>query len=147
MTILEQALAIREAMNQAGLLLTESQAASLAYLYKEWTPYEQNGDGAQEYKKYNLGCRCRYNKRVYECRQEHLSQPLYSPDLTPALWKLLDIEHKGSINDPIIYVVGMEIFSGKYYIEDGQLYLCIRNSETPLYHELSNLIGLYVEKV
>ena len=142
MTILEQARLIRECMDQAGALLTQAQAASVVYLYQEWAP----NDGA-EYKMYRIGDRCRYQEKVYECRQEHSSQPMYSPDLVPALWKVLELEHSGNMEDPIPYSVGMEVFSGKYYVENEILYLCIRDSGSPLYHSLADLIGLYVEKV
>lgn len=144
MTVLEQAQKIREAMDYAGVLLTEKQAAQVAFLYQEWTPHE---DDKVTFKNYPQGSRCRYQGRVYECRQEHQSQPLYSPDLVPALWKVLEVEHNGTVEDPIPYVTGMEIFSGKYYTENNVLYLCIRDSGTPLYHNLANLIGLYVEVV
>lgn len=39
----------------------------------------------------------------------------------------------------------MEIFNGKYYIQNDVVYKCIRNSETTLNHDLNTLIGLYVE--
>lgn len=41
----------------------------------------------------------------------------------------------------------MEIFSGKYYTEGGVLYLCTRDSGQALSHDLSALVGLYVEVV
>jgi hypothetical protein len=39
----------------------------------------------------------------------------------------------------------MEIFNGKYYIQNDIKYLCNRDSGTALSHDLSALIGLYVE--
>ena len=144
MTILEQAKIIRQAMDQAGALLTEPQAATVAFLYKNWSPYLEDGVTYTEYK---IGNRCRFEEKVYECRQTHQSQPLYSPNLTPALWKVLELEHTGTIDDPIPYSIGMEIFLDKYYIEDNILYLCIRDSGTPLYHNLANLVDLYVQIV
>lgn len=41
----------------------------------------------------------------------------------------------------------MEIFNGKYYTQDGVLYLCTRDSGQALTHNLSELVGLYVEVV
>ena len=38
----------------------------------------------------------------------------------------------------------MTIYSGKYYTEDGVLYLCIRDSGQPLYSALKDLVGNYV---
>jgi hypothetical protein len=41
----------------------------------------------------------------------------------------------------------MEIFKGKYYIQNDVVYLCTRDSGQPLYHDLSALVGSYVEVV
>jgi hypothetical protein len=41
----------------------------------------------------------------------------------------------------------MEYFAGKYYIENGTLYLCTRDSGIPLYYLPSALIGHYFEVV
>ena len=66
---------------------------------------------------------------------------------TASLWKVVDEEHKGTIDDPIIYIPPMEIFKDKYYIQNGIKYKCTRNSEQPLTHDLSALVGLYVETI
>lgn len=58
---------------------------------------------------------------------------------------VIEVEHEGTEADPIPYAVPMEIFAGKYYTEDNQLYLCTRDSGTALSHPLSTLVGLYVE--
>lgn len=36
---------------------------------------------------------------------------------TASLWKVVDEEHAGTIEDPIIYIPPMEIFKDKYYIQ------------------------------
>ena len=36
---------------------------------------------------------------------------------------------------------------GKYYSQDGKVYLCTRDSGIPLTHALSELVGLYVEEI
>jgi len=41
----------------------------------------------------------------------------------------------------------MEIFNGKYYTQDEVLYRCMRDSGQALTHNLSELVGLYVEVV
>jgi hypothetical protein len=38
----------------------------------------------------------------------------------------------------------MEIFNGKYYIENDVIYLCNRDSGTALYNNLIDLINIYV---
>lgn len=47
----------------------------------------------------------------------------------------------------IVYIPPMEIFKDKYYIQNGIKYKCTRNSEQPLTHDLSALVGLYVETI
>ena len=50
----------------------------------------------------------------------------------------------GTKENPIPYVIGnTPMENGKYYIEEGVVYLCNR-SEAVLHHPLSALIGLYV---
>lgn len=57
------------------------------------------------------------------------------------------VSEEGTRENPIAYSTGMEIFSGKYYIQNDVVYLCNRDSGTPLYHDLANLVGSYVEVV
>lgn len=52
-----------------------------------------------------------------------------------------------TLNSTTNYIPPMEIFKGKYYIQDDVIYECIRNSEKPLNNNLCDLIGLYVYKV
>lgn len=85
---------------------------------------------------------------LWECIKEHTTQDNWKPSMaTASLWKTVDEDHKGTIDDPIVYIPPMEIFKDKYYIQNGVIYKCTRNSEQPLTHDLSALVGLYVEKV
>ena len=67
--------------------------------------------------------------------------------LPAALYEVIDREHPGTLVDPIPYTPPMEIFSGKYYKQNGVLYLCTRDSGQPLAHNLEDLVGTYVETV
>lgn len=71
-----------------------------------------------------------------------ISIDIYKTDI---LNEVIEVEHEGTETDPIPYTPPMEIFEGKYYVEDNQLYLCTRYSGTALSHPLSALVGLYVE--
>ena len=94
------------------------------------------------------GERYRVEDVLWECVKDHLTQENWKPSMaTASLWKVVDEEHKGTIDDPIVYIPPMEIFKDKYYIQNGIKYKCTRNSEQPLTHDLSALVGLYVEKV
>lgn len=88
---------------------------------------------------------CVYNDKVWRSRQEHTVLEVYPPSMdTASLYEVIEIIPTGEKDDPIPYTPPMEIFDGKYYSENGILYLCIRNSDTALTHELSSLVGLYV---
>ena len=63
---------------------------------------------------------------------------------TAALYEAIEVEASGTADDPIAYVPPMEIYNGKYYTQNGVLYLCTRDSGTALSHDLSALVGLYV---
>lgn len=66
---------------------------------------------------------------------------------TAALYEVIEVEPAGTQDDPIPYTPPMEIFNGKYYTQGGVLYKCTRDSGQALSHNLSDLIGLYVELV
>lgn len=88
-----------------------------------------------------------YNDTLYRVRQD-ISAVLADqyPSLdTAALFEAIEVEATGTADDPIAYVPPMEIFSGKYYTQGGVKYLCTRDSGTALSHDLSALVGLYVQ--
>ena len=64
---------------------------------------------------------------------------------TAALYEVIEVEPAGTQDDPIQYTPPMEIFNGKYYTQGGVLYKCTRDSGQALTHDLSDLVGLYVE--
>lgn len=103
---------------------------------------------------YKVDDRRQYNGRLYKCQQAHTSQANWTPDITNALWVALDVEHEGSIEDPIPAVAGMEYIYGKYYYdsENGKSYLCSRvgaaDGETIILQYLPHeLVGQYFDEV
>lgn len=89
----------------------------------------------------------RYLNVLYKVIQEHTSQADWTPNVTASLYTVIDLEHTGTLEDPIPFTIGMEVYSGNYYTYDDVLYLCIRDSGTALYHEPSALLGNYFELV
>lgn len=84
---------------------------------------------------------------LWEALKDHKTQENWKPSLeTASLWKRVDEEHAGTKDDPIPYAPPMEIFKDKYYTQSKVLYKCIRDSGQPLSHNLSDLVGNYVEK-
>ena len=118
--------------------LSPSEALQVKDRYPEW----KTGINVK------TGERYRVDDILWECIQGHTTQDNWKPSMaTASLWKTVDEDHKGTIDDPIVYIPPMEIFKDKYYIQNGIKYKCTRNSEQPLTHDLSALVGLYVEKV
>lgn len=96
---------------------------------------------------YTAGYKVQDNGRLWRCLQAHTSQAGWEPENVPALWEELCETHDGSRYDPIPYHGNMALENGKYYIQDGVTYLCSRDTGSPVYHPLSELVGIYVEEV
>ena len=99
-----------------------------------------------------VGQRYQYGGRLYKVGQAHTTQADWQPDVTPALWTVIDVTHAGSLADPIPAVSGMEYTKGLYYSEDGSLYLMNRQGmsdgeKVTLYYLPSQLVGQYFEIV
>lgn len=86
---------------------------------------------------------------LYKTIQPELTiQAHYPPgEGTESLYTRIDETHDGSKYDPIPYEGNMALENGKYYVQDGVTYLCNRDTGNPVYHALSELVGLYVEKI
>ena len=96
--------------------------------------------------------RYQYNGRLYKVIQAHTTQADWTPDATPALWTVIDVEHAGTIEDPIPAVAGIEYEYGKHYIDNDVIYICQRTGESvggkiTLYYLPSQLVGQYFEVV
>lgn len=117
--------------------LSPSEALQVKDRYHEW----ETGINVK------TGERYRVEDVLWECIKEHTTQDNWKPSMaTASLWKVVDEEHKGTKDDPIPYEPPMEIFKDKYYTQSKVLYKCIRDSGQPLSHNLSDLVGNYVEK-
>lgn len=90
-----------------------------------------------------------YNDKLYRVRQDIsvVLEDQYPDLITAALYEVIEVEPTGTIDDPIPYTPPMEIFNGKYYTQNNVKYLCTRDSQTALTHDLSALVGLYVSIV
>ena len=91
-----------------------------------------------------------YYGKLWEVRQDHNIASHFSPSLaTASLWKEVTEEGAdvGTIENPIAYEGNMELEEGKYYSQDGVVYLCTRSTGAPVYNALRDLVGIYVESV
>ena len=66
---------------------------------------------------------------------------------TESIYTRIDETHTGTKEDLIPYHVNMEVFQNKYYVEDGILYKCTRDSGQALHNKASELVGHYFELV
>lgn len=92
------------------------------------------------------GERLTYNGSLYKCRQAHTILEAWNPKDATSLWANVSEESQeadGSREHPYQWEQGMTSYNGKYYTEDGILYLCTRDSNAPLYHPIASLINLY----
>lgn len=122
--------------------------------------YPLFADIAGTYRK--KGFRCRYevngqmNLYKLTCEDQTAEGTQIQADWNPAdahaIWTAIDIEHAGTIADPIPAARGMEYIKGKYYIEGDTTYLMNRegmqDGETVVLQYLpSELVGQYFTEV
>lgn len=138
MNIIERAKELRPFIVKAAQLLEDEVAVKCPELYDEW-----NGNSVE----YETNYKIRRNDKVYKVITSHTSQIDWAPEIAASLFAVIDEVHTGTQQDPIPYDGNMELFVDLYYMQDGILYKCTRNSEIPLYHALADLVGVYVEVV
>lgn len=143
MTRTERALQLRPVMEQAAQSLDDAAALTAKELYPTW---ENLVIRQAEVTK---GFRFRYGDALWRTEQaSYVFVEHYVPGSgTESLFSKVNEKHSGTISDPVPYSKNMEIYKNLYYTQDGVLYKCIRDSGQPLYHDLSALIGSYVEVV
>lgn len=117
--------------------LPDEEALEVKYCYPEWS-----ADSVS----YAVGDRVLVDDELWKCRQAHTSQENWKPRIdTASLWERIDEQHAGTLEDPIPYANTMAVYNGKYYIEEGIIYKCIRDSGQPLYATCASLVGNYFE--
>ena len=95
----------------------------------------------------NVGERLYFDAKLYKVLQQHTVQEIWRPDEVASLYTQVQIEsEQGTIDNPIPYSINMELIEGKYYTQDGVLYLCIRALAQSVW-DLATLVGNYVEVV
>lgn len=117
--------------------------------YPEW------GDAnAPMGKEVDAGFYFRHVGKLYEVRQPHTLQEQWEPGAvgTEDIYTLVQSDyeenpdgHAGTADDPIPYESNQVLEAGKYYEQNGIIYLCTRDSVNPMTHTLAELVGHYVE--
>ena len=144
MTYTERALQLRPVIEQASQSLDDAVALTAVELFPQWVQLVTNNTQVEK------GFRFQHEGKLYRTEQPtYTFVDYYVPGTagTESLFSKVDETHKGTIDDPIPYEKNMEIYKGLYYTQYDVVYLCIRDSGQPLYHDLSALVGSYVEVV
>ena len=129
------------ALNLAAMNMSDANAVKCISIFPTWESYIG--------KKLTEGTRVQYKGELWKVRQD-IATVLknQAPSIeTAALYERIDEEHAGTLEDPIPYANTMTVHKDKYYIEDGIVYKCTRDSEQPLYATCASLVGNYFEKV
>lgn len=121
--------------------LPDEEAVEIPLCYPAWSSYI--GETL------NKDDRVEYNGKLWKVRQEIATvlENQYPSTETAALYERIDIQHAGTLEDPIPYENTMTVYKDKYYIEEEIIYKCIRDSEQPLYATCASLVGNYFEVV
>lgn len=122
--------------------LTDQQSLSVKSLYPNWE--DLIGQTL------SVGTKLQYGDKLFKVVQQHTAQKEWVPGIdTASLYTEIVEDHEGTLEDPIPYPEdgNMVIYNGKYYIENGIIYQCIRDSGIPLYTALANVVDNYVKVV
>ena len=120
--------------------LSDEDALSVKSIYPEWASLV----GKTVKKDEKMQC----DGKLWKVMQDHTAQEQWRPGTgTESLYTEIVESAAGTIDDPIPYDNNMELEQGKYYSQDGEVYLCTRDTEIPVYNPLKDLVGIYVELV
>ena len=132
-----EALKLRRHIETAVQSLPDSEALEAVTLYQEWIAGQA----------YTAGYKVQYGGTLWRCRQTHTSQAGQEPSIdTASLWEEVCETHDGTLDDPIPYDGNMALEAGIYYVQDGVIYHCSRDTINPVYNALADLVGIYVEE-
>ena len=132
------ALLIRQQIN--SLTVDDSTALRMREFYPEWK--DLIGTTVDK-----AGFKFTHGGELYKTiPEQHTFQADWVPGVgTESIYTRIDESHAGTLSDPIPYSGNMALEAGKYYSQGGAVYLCVRDTVNPVYNDLAELVGLYVE--
>lgn len=107
-----------EAFAATNTTMTDKQALKMESLFPTW-PQGVGEDG-----QYRAGQIVRDGGQLYRVVQAVApveSQPPHGEGML-AIYRPINPEHAGTLDDPIPFTLGMDCFAGKYYSYQGQTY-------------------------
>lgn len=139
-----------EEMKLAATYLTDKQALTVKNLYTDW---EDDAIGYSYSLDNPYDTRRKYNNRLWKLKMAHKKQIDWYPGAAPTLWTEIVEGHVWTKEDPIpvpnsVTTSGFEYEYGKYYLDNGKIYLAKREGKKDgeietLYFPPSALIGQY----
>lgn len=134
---------LRRFIERGAQVLTDQEALEAVELHEEWLPgVEYTAENGRP-----VGHRVRRPDGLFKLRKEHTSQTGWEPENAHSLWERVCEDHTGAADDPIPYKAGMSLETGLYYEESGVIYRCVRDTVNPVYNQLKELVGVYVEAI
>ena len=122
---------------------TDSEALAVQGIYPAWA--DLIGQTAK-----NIGFKLTHDGKLWKTKQPGYTFTVgWEPgdEGTESLFEEVSEGHTGTLDDPIPYEGNMELTEGLYYSQGGVVYLCIRSTGQAVYHDLSALMGIYVEVI
>lgn len=126
-------------------------SAADALAVQSWYPILYETENYMEGDTIAMNAKVQYDGKLYAARQTHTITRVYAPSLdTAALWvevteDYVDGVEQGTFENPIDYDGNMALEEGKYYRQYEVVYRCTRDTINPVYNDLKDLVGLYVE--
>ena len=129
---------VKMAIKQARQITDDQEALAVKCLYKNWS--KQLG------RELTVGEYVQHGDRLYRVLTTHVAQANWEPGVgTESLFVIVDKTHAGTKEDAIPWSNNMECEEGKYYSEDGVIYLCIRASGIALQCKIVDVLGNYFQ--
>lgn len=120
----------------------------------DWFPQWGVDEGFKAGDTITKGQKFKYDGKLWAVLQDHTILEHYYPSInTASLYVEVTPEYNengeelGTLDNPIPYDGNMILENGKYYIQEGTIYKCNRDTGIAVYHALRDLVGLYVELV
>lgn len=129
---------VKMAIKQARQITDDQEALAVKCLYKNWSKQLGRELAVGEY--------VQHGDRLYRVLTTHVAQANWEPGVgTESLFVVVDKTHAGTMEDSIPWNANMECEEGKYYSEDGVIYLCVRSSGIALQCKIVNVLGNYFQ--
>lgn len=140
--LLEKTAKVKAAQKIASTALDDATALEAKALYPTFD------DLVTVREKVNKGFRFQYRDKLYRTEQpEYTFDGQHKPDDigVESLFSEVAKHGEGTRDNPIHYNNNMELYEAKYYEQSGVVYYCFRSTGTPVYNNLADLVGIYVE--